>query len=210
MSVELWLAYVAACVLLLATPGPTVLLVVSYAVAGGRRSAWRTVPAVALGDFTAMVLSLAGLGAVMAASGTLFAVLKWAGAAYLVYLGIRLWRAPVATPVATPDRLPPAPAARWMAWRVYLVTASNPKGIMFFVAFLPQFVVPTAPLPSQFLLLGGTFLALATLNAALYAVLAGAARDWMARPAMLRLFNRMGGAALVGAGIMTAGLRRAA
>lgn len=208
MTAELWLAYVAACTLLLVTPGPTILLVLSYAISEGRRSAWRTVPAVALGDFTAMCCSLAGLGAVMAASGLLFAILKWAGAAYLVYLGIRMWRAPVASPGDRPSSAPPR-GTRAMAWRVYAVTASNPKGIMFFVAFLPQFVDQTAPMLPQFALLGGTFLVLATLNATLYAVLAGAARDWMRRPSVQAVFNRLGGSVLVGAGVMTATLRRA-
>lgn len=209
MSIELWLAYVAACTLLLVVPGPTILLVLSYAVSEGRRSAWRTVPAVALGDFTAMACSLAGLGAVMAASGLLFAVLKWAGAAYLVYLGVRMWRAPAAV-ADTASAAGRPRAAGAMAWRVYAVTASNPKSIMFFVAFLPQFVAPEAAMLSQFVLLGGTFLVLATINAALYAVLAGAARDWMWRPAVLRIFNRLGGGILVAAGAMTATLRRTA
>ncbi|MBI3512607.1 MAG: LysE family transporter, partial [Proteobacteria bacterium] len=86
MSVETWLAFVAAAAVLLAIPGPTVTLVVSYALSVGRRAAWATVVGVALGDFTAMTLSLLGLGAVLATSATLFTALKGLGAAYLVYL----------------------------------------------------------------------------------------------------------------------------
>ena len=95
MSIELWLAFAAASAVVLAIPGPTVLLVVSYALAQGRRSASATVAGVALGDFTAMTASLLGLGVVLLASATLFTVLKWIGAAYLNYLGIELWRSPV-------------------------------------------------------------------------------------------------------------------
>ncbi len=90
-----WLAFVATAEALLIIPGPTVLLVVSYALAQGRRSAWATVPGVAAGDFTAMALSLLCLCAILAASAELFTVLKLAGAAYIIYLGIKILRAPV-------------------------------------------------------------------------------------------------------------------
>src|SRR3954454_1351383 len=95
MALEHWLAFVAASAVLLAIPGPTVLLVVSYALGYGRKSAAAIVAGGALGDLTAMTASMLGLGAALAASGTLFTVLRWIGGAYLVFLGIRLWRAPV-------------------------------------------------------------------------------------------------------------------
>ena len=93
MSWELWIAFVVASSALLAIPGPTVLIVVSYALGKGRRTAWATVPGLTLGDFTAMTISLMGAGAILAASAELFTVLKLAGAAYLIWLGVRLWRA---------------------------------------------------------------------------------------------------------------------
>src|SRR5471032_3334739 len=96
MTLSLWAAFVAASSILLVIPGPTVLLVVSYALGQGWRTALPMAIGVALGDFTAMTLSMLGLGALLAASATLFTVLKWIGAVYLVYLGIKLWRAPVA------------------------------------------------------------------------------------------------------------------
>ena len=94
MSFELWMTFALASAALLTIPGPTVLLVVSYALGGGRRTGWATVPGVTLGDFTAMTVSLLGAGAILAASATLFTVMKLAGAAYLVWLGIQLWRQP--------------------------------------------------------------------------------------------------------------------
>src|SRR5258707_12041210 len=102
MSLETWFAFVLAASVLLAIPGPTVTLVIGYALGEGRRAAWATVAGVALGDFTAMTLSLLGLGAVLAASAALFTILKIAGAAYLVYLGVRLWRGPPLHPPAPP------------------------------------------------------------------------------------------------------------
>ena len=93
MTFESWAAFTAASAVLLIIPGPTVLLVVSYALGQGWRTVLPMTVGVALGDFTAMTLSMLGLGALLAASATLFTILKWVGAAYLVYLGIRLWRA---------------------------------------------------------------------------------------------------------------------
>ena len=205
MPIEHWLAFVAASAVLVAIPGPTVLLVVSYALGQGRRSAAATVAGVALGDTTAVVASLLGLGTLLAASALLFTTLKWIGAAYLVYLGIRLWRAPVAA-----DGLPAAAAAA--PWKIFLhaygVTALNPKGIVFFVAFLPQFVDRTGDVAWQLLVLGGTFVVIATVNATAYALLAAGARRAIHRPGVQRAVNRTGGGFLVGAGLLTVLWRR--
>ena len=92
MSLELWIAFTLTSSALLAIPGPTVMVVVSYALAKGRSSAWATVPGVTLGDFTAMTVSVLGAGAILAASAALFTALKFFGAAYLIWLGIQLWR----------------------------------------------------------------------------------------------------------------------
>src|SRR5215217_8394033 len=95
MTLETWLAFTAASAVLLVIPGPTILLVVSYALGQGWRTALPMAIGVALGDFTAMTASMLGLGALLATSAALFTVLKWVGAAYLIYLGFKLWRAPV-------------------------------------------------------------------------------------------------------------------
>jgi homoserine/homoserine lactone efflux protein len=205
MTFELWLAFVLAASILLAIPGPTVMLVVGYALGEGRRSAWATVAGVALGDFTAMTLSMLGLGALLAASATLFTALKWVGAAYLVYLGIRLWRAPavLATAGEGGGRRPIA-----MLGHAFLVTALNPKSIAFFIAFLPQFMRAADPLLPQMLVLETTFILLATLNAALYAALAARLRRAIGRPSVLKALNRIGGTILIGAGVATAAMKR--
>ena len=207
MPIERWFAFAAASAALLAIPGPTVMLVVSYALGSGRRTGWATVPGVTLGDFTAMTVSILGAGAVLAASATLFTVLKLAGAAYLVWLGLQLWRAdpsPEALEGAAKGQGP-----RAMFWNAYVVTALNPKGIVFFTAVVPQFVVTDRPLLPQVFILETTFLVLAAVNVALWAVLAGEMRARFRRPATLKLANRVGGSFLIGAGLLTALVRRA-
>lgn len=211
MTLEIWLAYAAACMVLLIIPGPTILLVVSYALSGGRRSAWYSVPGVALGDTTAVTLSLLGVGALLAVSAELFTVLKWVGAAYLVYLGIKMIRsrpALEAPELEEPDRAALKRSQRWIFWHCTIVTALNPKGIVFFVAFLPQFIVPEAPVVPQMLLLGGTFVGLAVVNCVLYALIAGSIRDTVGQPGVLKTINRLGGGILIGAGAMMAAVQR--
>jgi threonine/homoserine/homoserine lactone efflux protein len=204
MSLAVWSAFVAASVVLLMIPGPTVVLVVSYALSQGRRVAVAAAAGVALGDFTAMTLSLAGLGALLAASATLFGVLKWLGAAYLVYLGVRLWRSP---PVLAEVAAEPA-AARKVFLHAYMVTTLNPKSLAFFVAFVPQFVHwDAAPLP-QLVTLETTFVTLAAVNALAYALAADRLRARIRRPRVLSFMNRTGATCLVGMGVATATLAR--
>ncbi len=207
MSFELWLSFVLASAALLAIPGPTVILVVSYALGRGRSTGWATIPGITLGNFTVMTISLLGAGAVLAASATLFTVLKLAGAAYLVWLGIQLWRAdprPEALEAAEPAR-----EGRSVFWNAYAVTALNPKSIVFFAAFLPLFTTAERPLLPQFVILEATFLGLGVVNALIWAALAGEVRARFLRPGVLRLVNRIGGGMLIGAGALTALARRA-
>lgn len=209
MSFQLWLTFVAASTVLLMIPGPTVFLVLSYALSQGRRVALATAAGVALGDLIAMSASLAGLGALVLASATLFTALKWIGAAYLVWLGIKLFRsAPDATlgTVAAHSAAQPAQVFGHAA----AVTALNPKSIVFFIAFVPQFIVTGQPLAPQFAVLVTTFVTLATLNVLAYALLADRLRQRIARPAVMRGLTRAGGGALVAMGIATAAMRRAA
>ncbi|MGZ9894939.1 LysE family translocator [Bordetella bronchiseptica] len=199
MSLETWLAYVGACAVLLVIPGPTILAVIGYAATHGRRARLPVVAAVALGDSTALLLSLAGLGALLAASAFWFTVVKSIGGLYLLYLGYQLLRAGVAS---APEQPAAAAVSRWRLFaNTYLVTALNPKGIIFFVAFLPQFLRADAPLAGQLWLLSATFVALATLNATLYAVFAGQARRLLRSPRAHQSFNLAGGSLLSGAGL---------
>ena len=206
MPLHTWLAFVAASAVLLVIPGPTILTVISYSMAQGRRANVPLVAAVALGDSTALVLSLLGLGALLATSAFWFTVVKTAGGLYLLYLGWKMLRAGVTAstlPTAT------APASRWRLFaNTYLVTALNPKGIVFFVAFLPQFLTPGEDTGRQLWILGTTFVALATLNATLYAVFAASAGRLLASPRAQRGFHLGGGALLTGAGLWALLARR--
>ena len=204
---EIWIPFVLATTLILVIPGPTIILVISQSVAHGRKSVIPLVIGVLLGDFTAMTLSLLGLGTLLSASAALFTLFKWIGALYLMYIGIQLWRsAPDSTPASGTEHR--SSSALTLFRRSYIVTALNPKSIAFFVAFLPQFIDPRQPLPGQLLLLGCTFLILATVNAALYAIFAGQFSASIRRTRVRKWFNRLGGSALIGAGIVTAGLQR--
>ena len=206
MSFEAWVAFVAASAVLLVIPGPTMLLVVSYALGQGWRSAFPMAVGVALGDFTAMTLSMLGLGALLATSGTLFMILKWIGAAYLVWLGIKLWRAG-----GSFDARPgtdAAPAAK-MLGHAWLVTALNPKSLTFFIAFLPQFLDPRADFLTQVAVFETTFLVLAFANAFGYALVASRARALVRNGKVIDVFNKVGGSLLIGAGVATIGVRAA-
>ncbi len=200
MTLSLWAAFVAASSILLVIPGPTVLLVVSYALGQGWRTALPMAIGVALGDFTAMTLSMLGLGALLAASATLFTALKWIGAAYLVWLGIKLWRAG-----GTLDAAPRTDkvSAVKMLGHAWLVTALNPKSITFFVAFLPAFLDPHADFWTQMAVFETTFLVLAFANAFGYALVASKARRFVGNPRAIRIVNRTGGGLLIGAGVAT-------
>jgi len=198
MTFHAWLTFVLATAVLLAIPGPTVLMVIGQSLGAGRRHALPLVAGVALGDLTAMTLSLAGLGALLAVSAAAFTLLKWIGAAYLVYLGVTLWRAPVSA-----DAAPPLGAAAAFR-RAYVVTALNPKGIAFFVAFVPQFMAPSAPFLPQAAILVVSFVTMASATALLWTALAGHVSLLVRRPSVRRGFNRAGGGVLVGAGVALA------
>ncbi|SAI40252.1 amino acid efflux protein [Bordetella ansorpii] len=206
MSFETWLAFVAASAVLLVIPGPTLLTVISYSTTHGRRARLPLVAGVALGDATALLLSLLGVGALLAASAFWFTVVKTVGGLYLLYLGIKLLRAGAA-PIES--RAPAVLASRWKVFgSTYLVTALNPKGIIFFIAFLPQFIRPEAPAAPQLWVLSLTFVAMGTLNATLYAAFAAQARRLLASPSAQRRFHLAGGSLLSVAGLWALAARR--
>ena len=201
MDLHHWLAFVAASAILLVIPGPTVTLVVGYALAHGRRAAAAVAAGVAMGDLVAMTLSLLGLGALLAASATLFSAVRLAGAAYLIFLGWKLWNAPVRS--GEVEAQLPRSASR-MALHAFTVTALNPKGIVFFVAFVPQFVDRSQPYGPQVAILVATFVTMATANVLGYAALASTARVALKRPGVRRAVNRTGGGVLMTAGVAAA------
>lgn len=214
MTIETWLAFCAASIVLLIIPGPTILAVVSYSISHGLKAKVPLILAVALGDSTALLLSLLGLGTLLAKSVFWFQVIKWIGGLYLIYLGFKLLREGFSY---KKDAQSSGQAHAFeSSWRLfvntYLVTALNPKGMVFFIAFLPQFINHDLPqstmaaqgifasATAQLALLAASFVMLATLNATFYALFAAKAQAYLASAKTQRIFNVSGGALMCVAG----------
>lgn len=140
MTLEIWITFVSVVFIFAIIPGPTVILVLGQSISHGKKSVIPLVSGVLIGDLVAMTLSFIGLGAVLATSATLFLILKWFGVGYLVYLGIKVWR-------EVPQRDLPSLSAPGMSSAnlfksSFLVTALNPKDIVFFVAFFLSLLIP--------------------------------------------------------------------
>lgn len=204
---DLWIPFVLASTIILIIPGPTIILVIGQSVNHGPKSVLPLVTGVVLGDLTAMTFSLLGLGAILSTSAILFSLFKMIGAVYLVYLGLRMW---LFSPEDISIQGHNVNKTSMSLFRSsFTVTALNPKSIAFFIAFFPQFINYQEPVFLQFFLLGGTFLALAGLNAGLYGLFGGNACTIVGKQGVRKWLNRSGGIALVGAGIFTATLKRA-
>jgi len=207
MSLEIWFAFVAASAALLAMPGPVVLLLFSYTLGHGAGRSWAAIPGVVLGDCAAMSVSLLGAGALLQASASLFTLLKIAGAGYLIWLGVRLWSARSARLDAGQRDLGQADARadrRSIFLQAFFVTALNPKDIVFFVAFLPQFIDPAKPVLAQIFVIEGTFLAMVLVSTSLWIFLSGRLCNGLKSPLALTWVQRVGGGSLIGAGLVTA------
>ncbi len=210
IDLPILLAFAAATFVLLVIPGPTIIMVVSQALAHGNRTAFASVLGVGLGDLVAASLSLIGVGTILAASGAAFTVIKWLGAAYLIWIGIKMWRSPI-TPLELDQSLAAENNRSWSVFRdAFVVTLFNPKGIVFFIAFVPQFIAPERDFALQASLLVFVFVVLGMFNAAAYALVAGSARRWIRRPSVLRGATRLGATFLVSAGLASLLIRRSA
>ncbi|WP_408898397.1 LysE family translocator [Nocardioides sp. R1-1] len=202
-------AFAIASFLFIQVPGPSLLFTIGRALTVGRRDALLSVVGNALGLVAQVVLVAVGLGAVVAASATAFTLLKLAGAAYVVYLGVRaiLHRADARAALEAASAGMPGPSEKGLASvrTGFVVGATNPKTIVFFVAFLPQFIDGGAPAAPQLVLLGLLFGAMAVCSDGCWALLAARARDWFARkPKRLDSLGAAGGAMMVGLGITLA------
>lgn len=198
MAIETWWLYLAACAGLSLTPGPNGLLALTHgALHGVRRTAF-TILGGALGFTAVIALSLFGIGALLAASADLLFWLKLAGGAYLVYLGIVVWRSPPIQ-VNQPSGARPAHPFGLFAQGL-LAATTNPKGILFFVAFLPQFLDPTASLLTQFVAMAATFVIVEIVFEFVVARVSQSVQPWLARVG--RTFNRVTGGLFVGIGVL--------
>jgi len=201
MSIELWLGYVVACAIVVLIPGPNIIFTVSYAIRDGARSGFATIPGVLFGALIAMSLSLAGAGAILAASAFWFGVLKVVGAFYLMWLAYSLWTSPVEA-FQSDGANKHKPLGRLFGQGT-LISLLNPKGPPFYVAFVPQFVDPGGPVLPQFTILIGTFMGVAFVNCVLWLVTACAMRRHFHSPRVLKLFSRAGASCLFAASVLT-------
>lgn len=208
MSLSTYLLYVAAIALLIATPGPTMLMCMTNALNHGPRPAMTSVAGAVTAVLCVMLLSAMGLGALLATSETAFVVAKSLGAAYLIWLGIKTFRS--AAPALPPAAAPAAKAGRSLYLQGFLVGASNPKAVLFFAAFFPQFLNPSAPMAPQFAVLALTFMVFEF--SVLSACALGVSRlaPLLRRSGPARWINRICGGLFTGLGGLLLLTRRAA
>jgi threonine/homoserine/homoserine lactone efflux protein len=200
MSLQVYLAFIAACIALALLPGPIVTLLIANGLRHGTRAALTNIAGVQLGLVIALGVVAVGLTSLMATMGYWFDWVRFAGAAYLVWLGVKLIRSPVEGVSA--DAPPPPPRGGFFL-QGFVVALSNPKLLVFFGAFLPQFMDMSKDHVSQVAVLGVTFMVIAGLTDATYALLAGRARTFFSAK-RTRLMSRVSGGFMIGGGVWLA------
>ncbi len=196
MELGTWLLYFAASVGLSASPGPNGLLALTHGALHGSRKTLNTIVGGAVGFVVIIALSMFGIGALLQSSLTWLVVLKWLGGAYLVYLGVQVWRSP---PIDLEPSKGPAVATAWVMFRQGALSAlTNPKAVLFFAAFLPQFIDPQRSLALQFVIMAATFAVVEIATEYLLASMANRLRPWLLRVG--KRFNHVCGAAFVAIG----------
>lgn len=204
MSWNLYLAFVAATTALILLPGPNIMMVVSNSIAYGPRRGLMTVAGVSAAMAVFLTLTTLGMTSLVMNASHWFEWLRWLGAAYLIYLGVQQWRAAPVGPVAAG---PPAALSK-VFWQGFVVSATNPKVLLFYAAFFPQFVDPTAAVLPQMVLLSVTFVVIAAGVDGGCALAAGRIRPFFASERRARFQNRLTGSLMIGAGLWLAFARR--
>lgn len=196
MAWDTWLVYFVAALGLSLSPGPNGLLALTHGAIHGRGRAIWTILGGALGFVALIALSMFGIGALLQASVGWLTLMKWVGGAYLIWLGIQVWRSP---PIDVDPAADPRPRSALSLFRQGALSAlTNPKGLLFFAAFLPQFIDPARSLFVQFLIMAGTFAAIEIVTEWLIASLAHRVRPWLQRTG--RRFNRICGGIFIAIG----------
>ena len=199
MTLSTWLIYLATVLVVSATPGPNMLLAMTHGIRYGLRRTLPTLLGLLLALALIMTASAAGLGALLATSEWLFAGVKYAGAAYLLWLGIKTWRA---EPQALDESSDTLTGSGWTGFRTgFLVAMSNPKAIVFFTALFPQFMDPAQPQGPQLLILAATFFVIETSWQCAYAAGGARLKAWLNSPRRLKLMNRVAGGSFIAAGV---------
>ena len=208
MEFHLWLAFLAASWAISLSPGPGAVAVMSASIRHGFARGYLATLGLVLGFLTQLVVVAVGLGALIATSALAFAVVKWAGVVYLVYLGFRQWRAPATPPVADAAIASAVSRTRIVA-EAWALNAVNPKGTAFMLAIVPQFVTPAAPLLPQYAAIGATLAFTDLVVNAGYAAAAARLMRVLRTPRRVRIVNRVFGGVFVGLGAVLATFRRA-
>lgn len=198
MAAESWFLYVTLVFFVSATPGPVMMLAMTHGAVHGIGKTFLGIAGVSLGNLLLMLLSAGGVGTLLQTSEKLLPALQWLGAAYLIYLGCRIGFSPVHRQLGIAG----GSGRREIFSRSFVVAASNPKGLIFFGALFPQFIVPSAFLPVQLTLLAGTFLLIDGIWQLLYATGGNTLRNWL--QARTGLINKISGGVLAGTGILLA------
>jgi homoserine/homoserine lactone efflux protein len=202
MNIELFTAFLLITTVLIIAPGPIVTLIISTGVLQGRRAALTTAAGATLGNALLLAAIASALGWVHTHADLLFEALRWTGAAYLVWLGVQAWR----HAGEGDTRLTETGRTRFV--RGILVALSNPKTIVFFTAFLPQFIDPRLPAGPQLAAMCVATVALAGVSDCAWAIAAGAGRAWFMKPKRAKLLGRLSGTVLIGGGLWLSLARR--
>ncbi len=205
IDMDLYITFVLATALLILMPGPIVTLTIANSLAYGARHGLRTVVGTSSATVVLLLVGGFGMASVFLLLAEWFNWLRWIGAAYLVFLGFQQWRA---KPVALGDDGVNAGPKKSIFWQGFVVSITNPKTILFYAAFFPQFMDPGRPPGLQLLVLSVTFLVIATLLDSCYALLCGRLRPYLADAGRGRLRNRITGGLMIGAGLAVALVRK--
>lgn len=206
MSIEIWFAFISTVFIFAIIPGPTVIFVIGQAITHGKKSVTPLALGVLTGDFIAMVISLLGLGAILATSAVLYTILKWIGVFYLIYLGIKAFKEEPSVDSQLFKQMNMSKSKMFKS--SLIVTALNPKNIVFFVAFLPQFINTSSEVLPQFLILMISFSAVTLCTITCFAFFAGSIQHKITSYKAKKRLNQVGGTALIGAGIFTATMQK--
>jgi threonine/homoserine/homoserine lactone efflux protein len=207
MGTDVWLSFIVASMVLCFSPGPTVFMVMGHALNHGKASVIPLVAGVLCGDVIAMSVSFAGLGALLATSAVLFTIFKWVAAGYLIYLGVKAWRRKGSEINMDNPKLYLQSQGK-MFKQALIVTALNPKGIIFFIAFFPLFINTQQPALAQILTMAISFLMVSALSATCYSLFSGYLRSKVKSASFQQGFNKLSGSMLIGAGAVTFSLQK--
>lgn len=198
MGVDIWLVYVGTILILMSTPGPSQLLMLSNSISSGFRKSIFTAAGDLTANFIQMIVASVGLVGIIASSQEFFIAVKWAGVGYLVYLGLRLIISKSNTEI---DGYRQESSNRALYWQGFVTSSANPKAVIFFAALFPQFIDPNKALLEQFVVLSSTYLLIDATFLCLYGMFA----DWISKkliPVVRQHLNKISGSFLIGAAIL--------